>query len=150
MDKQQLIDQLNLLITRNFDANKGYTEAAMRVSDLQLRKWLQENAKHRKQYISDLSREVRLLDGTPDQGTSLRGDLHRTWLDFKAEIYDSYAAVLQECITGEKTLVNNYAQVLEEKDLPNALETLLNNQLQQIKQSLTALESIEESVSAYS
>lgn len=150
MDKQHLIDQLNLLITRNFDAKQGYKEAAMRVSDVKLGQWLKENAKQRKQYIIDLSREVKILNGTPDQGTSLKGDLHRTWMDFKAEIYDSDSAILQECLVGENKLINNYEQVLSSSELSDTLEALLRNQLHQIKQSRAALNKIEDSVSSFS
>lgn len=150
MKNQKIIDQLNLLITRNSDASKGYAEAAMRVNDLELRKWLAGNAKHRRQYITDLSEEVRALDGTPDQGTSLKGDLHRTWLDFKAEIYDSDAAILQECVAGENTLLSNYEEVLAEGTLPDRLEAFLQKELQQIKQNLATLEKLEESISSHS
>lgn len=150
MNKEKLIDQLNLLITRNFDASKGYRNAALRVSDLPLRKWLKNSARDRKQYITNLSREVRLLNGTPDQGTSLKGDLHRTWLDFKAEIFDGDITILQECITGENTLLSNYKMVLEHNDLPDTLEVLLSNQVQEIKRSLDGLKHMGAAKGSYS
>ncbi|MEL6945414.1 MAG: PA2169 family four-helix-bundle protein [Bacteroidota bacterium] len=148
MNTEKLIGALNDLLTRNHDAKKGYTEAGNDVSDGLLRKWLFDNAEKRDAYIKELHNTIRSLAGTPDHGTSFLGDMHRTWIDFRANLTDGDTAVMNECIRGEERALEDYEKVLNELTMTTAIREILLRQRRNIEDALQSLKAIKQSLVA--
>lgn len=142
-NKQQVINALNDLLTRNHEADKGYSFAGNSVSDVPLRKWLFANSGMRERFEDQLIMEIKKLDGTPDPSSSFLGSLHRAWLDFKSEITeDNISYVLEECKRGEERSLEDYERVLEEVDLPPQIQMVLREHHKNIQESLANLKAL--------
>ncbi|MEM9990705.1 MAG: PA2169 family four-helix-bundle protein [Bacteroidota bacterium] len=147
MDKAKVKSALNDLLKRSHDAHKGYQEAARDVSDGALRSWLNNTANRRSIHISDLQLQIGNLGGDADHGTSFLGDMHRAWIDFKSSIMDGDTVVLNECIRGEERALEDYDEVLKERNLNPTIANLLRKHRMNIQDDLNSLRSIEETLS---
>ena len=151
MDKEKVISQLNHLLNRTYDAEKGYVEAANHISSKSLNSWLQENAFQRYRFGHELKSEIKRLGGTPDKGTTLLGEAHQFWMNLKSYFTSvDEIGMLNEAIRGENTAVEDYDQALE-ITLPVETKILLEDHRQIIKSNIRAMErmvSIYEDVTA--
>ena len=129
----EILDQLNKLLTRNRDAEKGYQEAAENSKDAELKSLFLAQSRQRGEFAMELDREVRAVGGDPDNGTSLAADLHRAWINVKSTLAsDDDKAVVQECQRGDQDALENYNSVLQETDLVASTRELLLRQKQSI------------------
>ncbi len=62
----EVLDQLNKLLTRNHDAEKGYQEAAESVKDAELKSLFLTQSRQRNEFATELEREIRTLGGEPE------------------------------------------------------------------------------------
>ena len=129
----EILDQLNKLLTRNHDAEKGYQVAADSVKDNELKTLFLAQSRQRGEFAQEIEREIRALGGEPDNGTSLASDLHRAWINIKSTISSNDdKATVQECHRGDQEAVDNYNAVLQETDLVASTRELLLRQKQSI------------------
>lgn len=139
------IEDLNDLLTRNYDAVKGYKEAALAVDHIELKNWMLEKAEKRGQFIVDLSKEITNLGGEPETGTSFLADLHRAYIDWSSDIISRPSEhVIEQCIVGEEKAKDDFEDVLEDEKLPASTNALLNRELSEIKESISRLRLLEE------
>jgi len=132
----EVLDQINKLLTRNRDAEKGYQEAAENVKDAELKSLFLAQSRQRGEFAVELEREVRTLGGEPDNGTSLASDLHRAWINVKSTFASNDdKATVQECQRGDQEALDNYNSVLQETDLVASTRELLLRQKQSIDSS---------------
>lgn len=130
----EILDQLNKLLTRSRDAEKGYSEAAENVKDTELKSLFTAQSQQRAGFAQELDREIRAIGGDPDNGTSLVADLHRAWINIKSAFSsDDDKAVVQECSRGDQEALDNYNTVLQETDLLASTRQLLLNQKEKIE-----------------
>ncbi len=141
--REEIINTLNDLLTRNFDAAKGYREAANDMNELDIRNWLLRNAEIRDGFINDLEKTIIAGGGKADRGSSFLGTLHRAWLDLKADFtqYDT-STILEECKRGEEKAMEDYQKVLETQSMPPDLRVMVKAQHDQIAKSLKNLEAL--------
>jgi len=138
------IDKLNGLLTRNYDAVKGYREASLSVNHIELKNWMIDKADKRERFISDLSSEIRLNGGEPAEGTSLLADLHRIYIDWSSDIISKPDEhVIEECIRGEEKAKDDFEDVLEDENLTPSLNALVNRELREINDSIIRLKHLE-------
>ena len=131
--KGEILDQVNKLLTRNRDAEKGYQEAAENVKDAELKSLFLAQSRQRGEFALELDREVRALGGEPDNGTSLASDLHRAWINVKSTFASNDdKATVQECQRGDQEALDSYNSVLQETDLVASTRELLLRQKQSI------------------
>lgn len=129
----EVFDQLNKLLTRNHDAEKGYQEAAENVKDAELKSLFLTQSRQRGEFAMELDREVKTLGGEPDSGTSLASDLHRAWINVKSTFASNDdKATVQECQRGDQEALDSYTSVLQETDLIASTRELLLRQKQSI------------------
>lgn len=130
----EVFDQLNKLLTRSYDAEKGYAEAAENVKSTELKSLFMAQSRQRAEFAQALDREIRAIGGEPDNGTSLASDLHRAWINIKAAFAgDDDKALVEECNRGDKEALDNYNSVLQETDLMPSTRHLLLNQKEKIE-----------------
>jgi uncharacterized protein (TIGR02284 family) len=129
----EVLDQINKLLTRNRDAEKGYQEAAENVKDAELKSLFLAQSRQRGEFAMELDREIRTLGGEPDSGTSLVADLHRAWINVKSTFAsDDDKATVQECQRGDQEALEDYNSVLQETDLVASTRELMLRQKQSI------------------
>lgn len=132
--KGEILDQLNKLLTRSNDADKGYAEAAENVKGAELKTLFMAQSRQRGEFGQEIDREIRAIGGEPDGGTSLAADLHRAWINIKSSFAsDDDKAVVQECTRGDKEALDNYNAVLQETDLMASTRQLLLSQKEKIE-----------------
>lgn len=113
------VNELNTLIARNYDAEEGFKTAAEKAKAPGLKKYFSKRAKMHYDFGHDIKNEIKSLGGEVDKGTSVKGDLHRTWLNIKSAVAgDTDEALVEECLRGQK---------VAEEDYQNAVGKLDNN-----------------------
>ena len=129
----EILDQLNKLLTISHDAEKGYQEAAENAKDNELKSLFLAQSRQRSEFALSLDREIRVLGGEPDNGTSIAADLHRAWINIKSTFAsDDDKATVEECHRGDKEALETYNAVLQETDLVASTRELLLQQKQSI------------------
>lgn len=130
---QAMISGLNLLLTRNYDAEKGFTEAAQKIRNPVLKDFFQGSARQRYDFGHSLKDEIEKLGGEPETGSSFKADLHRGWINLREVISSNNAAViLEECERGEEAALKDYRKVLQQQELTPSSRQLVERQEQTI------------------
>jgi len=145
MSNEELINELNHLLTRNYDAVKGFNVVKTEANHPLLRAYFQEKIAHKLHYRHELEELIESLDGTPEKGGSTEGRLHQTWLDIKAYATgDDEEALLEEVERGEKVYLGAYEELLEKKDdMPEHVRRALEHQLNSVKVTLGDVQQME-------
>ena len=137
-------NQLNQLIEKTYDAEKGFKKAAEHTDHTYLKEYFNKKAQQREEFGNQLKTEVISFGQKIEKGDSLTSKAHRTWMDVKALFKaDSEEAMLQEAIRGEKASIEEYENVLTEITLPPSTEMLLRNQKVSIQAALSTVEKLE-------
>ncbi|QYA25138.1 PA2169 family four-helix-bundle protein [Gramella sp. MT6] len=136
--------KLNELLEKNYDAEKGYKLAAEKVKDERLKNFFSERAQERYDFGHELKSEIRNFGENPDKGTSIKGDVHRSWMNLKTSLSnDKDEAVLEEAVRGEKAAVEEYEAILKESDIPASTGNILMKQKNAIVASLNEVKTLE-------
>ena len=144
-NREDIIEGLNDLLEKNYDAELGYKNAAENVEDSSLKSFFQGKAQQRYDFGHEIKAELSKLGGTPDKGGSVAGALHRGWMDFKAALsFDNAESVLDACETGEEAALEDYDEFLNEHEISPELRNVISNQRNRIAASLRSIEMLEE------
>jgi len=132
MKHDEIIETLNDLIEISNDGKEGFKSCAENVKSEspKLKALLQERSQGCAQASDELKALVRTLGGTPADGTTAAGALHRGWLNVKTAIIGKTdRAVLEECERGEDAAKLVYRKALA-KELPESIRILVERQYQ--------------------
>lgn len=144
-NQEQTINHLNDLLTRNYDAEAGYKQAAEKVENPQLKTFLQNRATQRYDFGHELKNEIKNLGGDPEKGTSFQADMHRAWIGMKDALTSGDEAICEECVRGEKSFVEEYEEALRDSQhMPNSVTNLIQNQLTNAKNALNEVEQMKD------
>ena len=142
---QDLVNNLQGLLEKNYDAEKGFKKAMEDAKSQDLKRFLKTQALQRNRFATELDKEIRDLNETPKESGSTTGTLHRTWIDLKSAVSgNDDEAVLEECIRGEKASLEEYENTLKENRFPQQLQVLLDSQLAEIKGTVAKVKSLED------
>ncbi|CAM3366620.1 ferritin-like domain-containing protein [Aequorivita lipolytica] len=141
----KLVDNLQELLEKNYDAQKGFTKAMEDAKNANLKNFLKHQAAQRNRFATELDNEIRNLNEKPKESGSLTGDLHRTWIDIKSAVAgNTDEAVLEECIRGEKASWEEYDEKLKEQNFPPNISSVLNKQASEIHDTLNRVKTLED------
>lgn len=141
----KLVSNLQELLEKNYDAQKGFTKAMEDAKNTSLKSFLQQQAAQRNRFATELDLEIRNLNEKPKESGSFTGDLHRTWIDIKSAVAgNTDEAVLEECIRGEKASWNEYDEKLKEENFPPNISSVLQKQASEIHQTLNRVKTLED------
>ncbi|MFN4762345.1 ferritin-like domain-containing protein [Gillisia sp. Q332] len=141
---KKISNKLNDLLEKNYDAEKGYKFASENVKNPSLKSFFSERAKERNNFGHELKSEISTLGEKPDKGSSLKGDIHRTWMNLKTTFSsDKEEALLEEAVRGEKAAVEEYNEVLEDENIPPSTANLLMKQRNAITAALDKVKRLE-------
>jgi uncharacterized protein (TIGR02284 family) len=145
-ETKDIVHDLNDLLTRNYDAEKGYLKAAEKVKYSGLKDYMEARAQNRYDFGHELKDFIRTLGGEVDKGTSAAGDAHRMWIDFKDALTSGDKAIYEECIRGEKKFVEEYREMMKEDNLPENLRAKLSQQLNDAQKAIEELDAMKEGI----
>ncbi|WP_017729835.1 ferritin-like domain-containing protein [Nafulsella turpanensis] len=143
-NKVEAVDVLNHLLERNYDAEKGYKKAAEDIDNSLLKDFFRDYSGQRYTFGHEIKEEIRRMNGEPEKGSSVKGDLHRTWIDVKSLLTGKdNEAVVKECIRGETTALEDYEDALRRTDLPPTTREVVQRQHDQIQGAVNRLNQIQ-------
>ena len=141
MNKDKIVETLNDLIAKNYDAEKGYKEAAEDVDSPALKTMFKDYATQRYNFGHDLKDAIKQLGGEVEKGGTIGAAIHRAWIDLRSAIAgNDESAVLKEAIRGEDNALANYDEALNDMDGFDFGYQTVQRQRTQIQQAKSQLE----------
>ncbi len=138
-------NKLNELLEKNYDAEAGYKLAKDKVDSNALKDFFDRQQQERYNFGHELKAEMKSFGQEPDKGTSVKGDLHRTWMNIKSTFSsDNEEAILEEAIRGEKAAVEEYNEIINDTTLPPSTRNILTKHRDSIQSSLSRVDAMEE------
>lgn len=135
MSNEKNISLLNELIETSRDGVEGFKKCAEDAHDPQLKIYFQDRAKSCEEAVRTLSEKVREYGGEPDKSGTIKGALHRGWIDFRTALTNKdNLAVLEECERAEDIALAAYKDALKE-EMPENLRSLITQQLEGVKRN---------------
>ena len=144
---EEIGKKLNELLERTYDAEKGYKNAAENVEHSGLKSYFNNKAQQRYNFGHELKSEIKAFGQEVDKGGSVKGTLHRAWMDTKALFSsENEESMLEESIRGENAALEEYNDVISETSLPSSTKQILENQKLQIQTGLNTIDKLEDIV----
>lgn len=147
---EKISNRLNDLLTKTYDAEKGYKLAQDKVDNPTVKKFLADKVQQRYNFGHELKREIQTYGELPDKGGSTKGDLHRTWMNLSASLSsNSTERILEEVERGEKASLEEYNEILKDDNVelaPTTQEILIKHR-NQIESALNNARIYEEAIS---
>lgn len=141
----EITENLQDLLEKNYDAEKGFAKAMENARSENLKKFLRHQAAQRSRFANELTQELRNLNEEPIESGSVTGDLHRAWIDIKSTFTGNEdEAVLEECIRGEKASAKEYEEKLQRYNFPSQISNVLQRQSSEIHQTLSQVKKLED------
>ena len=115
MDNEKKIDIINDLIRINKDRIDGYKKAMNESKDENedLKMLFEGYVAESRQFVQQLSAEVKRLGGKPATDTTSSGKIYRVWMDLKVAVSgDDRKAILASCEYGEDAAQKAYDTAL--------------------------------------
>ena len=139
MENDKVVSLLNDLITKNYDAEKGYNEAAEKIEHTSLKSYFESQSKNRYDFGHQIKTLIAKYGGEPIKGTSVAGDLHRTWIAIRDAFTSGDQAIYDECVRGEEAFSTEYGETLNHEGLPADVISLVKTQKESVDKALTSL-----------
>ncbi len=142
----EVVNNLNELLEKNYDAEKGFKKALENSKNHGLKNFFKHQAVIRNRFKTEIEKELHDLNAHPKLKDEFStGTLHRVWIDIKTALsrHDD-EAVLEECISGEKASVREYEDKLKKTHFPQNIKTMLTAQLMEIKNTISTIKSMED------
>ncbi|HZJ35528.1 MAG TPA: PA2169 family four-helix-bundle protein [Gillisia sp.] len=138
-------EALQMLLQKNYDAEKGFKKAIIKTESDNLKEFLKRQAAKHNRFATELDKEIRSLNEHPKEEGSFTGKLSRAWMDIKVAVSgDHDEAILKECVRGEKNSAEEYKEALDENKFPPHLEQVLKKQLSDINTMIAEVKSMED------
>ncbi len=136
MKDNETVDVLNKLLEINNDRLEGYETALKETDEHDLKTLFAELARTSGKCITELTDEIRGMNGEPVEGTKVSGKFFRAWMDVKAALTGKdRKAILSSCEFGEDKAVDAYEKVLRDdlEHLSSLQQDLIMSQFALIK-----------------
>ncbi|WOD44664.1 ferritin-like domain-containing protein [Hwangdonia lutea] len=145
---EEISNKLNELLIKNYDAEKGYLNAAENVDSPTLKIFFKRRASERSEFAKELRTEILRYGEIPEDSGSFKGTMHRNWMSLKSLFTSNdEEAILEEAIRGEEASLEEYNQILKDRTLPPTIDTLLFKQKNAIQAAINTEKVHEELVS---
>ena len=145
---EKISKSLNELLEKNYDAEKGYINAAENVDSTNLKVFFQNRATERSEFARELRTEILRYGEDPKDSGSFTGTMHRSWMNLKSVFSkNDDEAILEEAIKGEKASLDEYNEILKDNTLPPSIDSILLKQKNAIQAAINKEKVHEELVS---
>ncbi|ULC60082.1 PA2169 family four-helix-bundle protein [Flaviramulus sp. BrNp1-15] len=145
---EEISNKLNELLIKNYDAEKGYLNAIDNVNNDRLKMFFKRRASERSEFAKELRTEILRYGEVPEDSGSFKGTLHRNWMSLKSLFSsNNEEAILEEAIRGEEASLDEYNEILKDRNLPPSIDSLLIKQKNAIQAAINTEKVHEELVS---
>ncbi|MGB5820277.1 MAG: PA2169 family four-helix-bundle protein [Saonia sp.] len=143
---EEVASQLNDLLVKTYDAEKGFKKAAKHAKNSHLRTYFEHKASERNDFGNRLKIEINTYWEEAETCDSLTSKAHRAWMDLKAFFTgDNDEAMLEEAIRGDKAALEEYREVLNDTTaLHQSTHQLLIDQKNAIESGLSTIKRLED------
>lgn len=140
------IDTLNDLLESCRDGEYGFRECAEHTKALDIKTVLGQRAEDCRVAAVDLQALILKMGGTPQEGGTASGAMHRGWVSVKGTLtgYSDYA-MLDECERGEDVALANYRKALKQ-NLPAVARVLVEAQSQGAQRNHDQIKAMRDSL----
>ncbi|MDX6747096.1 PA2169 family four-helix-bundle protein [Polaribacter sp. PL03] len=137
---EKISNKLNELLEKNYDAEKGYLNAADNVDNAKLKIFFKNRASERSLFAKDLRTEILSYGQIPENDGSFKGAIHRNWMTLKS-LFSSNdeEAILEESLRGERASLDEYKEILKEDAFAPSTRKMLEKQQQKIQAAINLL-----------
>lgn len=147
---KSVISILNNLIETCKDGQEGFKTCAEDIKNPELKALFTKHAYECAEAAGELQAEVIALGGTPEDSTSLSGDLHRRWVDVKSIFTGKdEEAVLNEAERGEDVALAAYEDALAQP-LPAHVHSIIERQQQGVQRNHDEIKALRNIARAHS
>ncbi|TYP77229.1 ferritin-like domain-containing protein [Aquimarina intermedia] len=131
--KKEIAEKLNTLLQNNVNSVEGYKKAADNTESVELKAYFRNRIEQRSNFVDELRKEILQYGQIPEDDTTFSADLHRAWIDVKTFFSSNdEKLILEECIRGDEKALQDYEELLQEKDLPPTLDKIFANHKNEI------------------
>jgi uncharacterized protein (TIGR02284 family) len=150
MDNSDVIEILDDLAETSKDGEYGFRACAEQAERQDLKTLFLQRADDCRGAAQELYTQIRSLGGTPDEGGTAGGAMHRGWVAVKSALttYDD-KAVLEECERGEDHALGQYRKALKE-NLPAGIKQILERQMQGVQRNHDQIKTLRDQFRAAS
>ena len=146
---EKISNKLNELLVKNYDAEKGYLNAIDNIDNDRLKMFFKRRASERSEFAKELRTEILRYGEIPENSGSFKGAAHRNWMSLKSMFSsNNEEAILEEAIRGEEASLKIYNEILEDRNLPPTIDSLLTKQKTAIQASINT-EKVHEALVSY-
>lgn len=145
---EKISNQLNELLIKNIDAEKGYKNAAKNVDIHTLKQFFERMSTERGEFAKELKKEILRYGEEPKDSESFKGLVHRNWMTLKSTFSSNdEEAIIEEVLRGEEKSLEAYFNILRERNLLASIDALLFKQKNAIQATINSMKTHEELVS---
>lgn len=133
----QIVQNLQELLVKNYDANKGFKKAIKEVKSQDLKDYFKLQALLHHRNATQLDRLIRSLNAKPLEEGSTVGRFHRVWMDVIKAIGNSDdQSILQECLRGQNATLKEYKEQIKNQPFSSEIKDVLKTHLLELEQIL--------------
>lgn len=145
---EKISNKLNELLIKNYDAEKGYLNAAENVESPTLKIFFKRRATERSEFAKEIRTEILRYGEDPKDSGSFKGAVHRNWMSLKSLFStNDEEAILEEAIRGEEASLEEYDEILKDRTLPPTIDAMLSRHRNAIQSAINTEKVHEELVS---
>ncbi|AYQ29714.1 MULTISPECIES: PA2169 family four-helix-bundle protein [unclassified Polaromonas] len=147
-DDEDVIETLNELLESCRDGEYGFRECAEHTKAADIKTLMGRHADECRSAGLELQTLIRQLGGTPDDGGSVSGALHRGWVSVRGTLSGySDQAMLDECERGEDAALARYRKALK-GNLPSAIRSVVERQAQGAQRNHDQVKALRDALKA--
>ena len=134
---EKISNHLNELLIKNYDAEKGYLNAAQNVESPTLKNFFERRGTERSEFAKEIRTEILRYGEEPKDSGSFKGAMHRNWMTLKSLFStNDEEVILEEAIRGEEASLEEYEDILKEITLPPSTNSVLSKQKKAIQSAI--------------
>jgi uncharacterized protein (TIGR02284 family) len=142
------VSAVNHVISICKDAEKGFHGAAKAIESPVLKDTFEKYSAQRAGFVRELQEAVRSFGDQPEDPAGVAGSLHSGWMAVKGALTGhSEHQILEETERGEDLSVKSYREALANQ-LPDAINSLLQRQYEQVLQAHNQIRSLRDATRA--
>lgn len=127
---------LNKLVETSKDGEFGFRDAAQHAVSPDLQQIFRRHADECRVGATELQALVVQLGGSAEEGGTVAGAAHRSWMTVKGTLAGyTDLAILEECERGEDKAMSEYREALDETTLPAAARVVVERQYEGVKRN---------------
>lgn len=142
---KKLAQNLQELLAKNYDANKGFIKAMKEAQSHDLKEYLKIRALIHHRYATQLDKIIHSLNEHPIEEGSTVGRFHRAWIDVIRKFSgNNDETIFDECLRGQAATIREYNNKLTNYQFPTEVKEVLKGHLTELEQIYEGARKIED------